>query len=95
MNAIPRIRGRAGIAEEGEHKGQWFYEISIWDFSGETQAGPPFQFGPFDSEDAACKFGRNKTKEVNQHIEEIMTGEKSGRYMDLKNGCIMRPWDEN
>ncbi len=26
MSAIPRIRGRAGIAEEGEHKGQWFYE---------------------------------------------------------------------
>lgn len=91
---IPRIRGRAGIAEDGEHKNKWFYEISIWDLSGENQAGPPFQFGPFDSETEACDFGRNKTKEVAQHIEEFMTGKKSDKYIDLKNGAILRPWTE-
>lgn len=93
--AMPRIRGRAGIADEGEHKGKWFYEISIWDLSGENEAGPPFQFGPFDSEKKACEFGRNKTKDVSQFIEELVTGEKSGRYFDLKNGGIMRDWEEN
>lgn len=92
--SIPRIRGRAGIADDGEDKGKWFYEISIWDFSGETQAGEPFQFGPFDSEDQACAFGREKTKDISEYLEELLTGKKSGRYMDMKNGGIMRPWDE-
>lgn len=92
--SIPRIRGRAGVADEGEHKGKWFYEISIWDLGGEKQAGAPFQFGPFETEDKACEFGRNKIKEVSQFVEELVTGEKSGRYLDMKNGGIMRPWDE-
>jgi len=92
--SIPRIRGAAGVADEGEHKGKWFYEISIWDLSGEHQAGPPFQFGPFESEDLACEFGRAKIKDLSQHIEEIFTGKSSGRYLDMKNGGIMRPWDE-
>lgn len=94
MSAIPRIRGRVGTAEDGEHKGKWFYEISIWDLGGEHQAGPPFQFGPFESETIACEFGRNKTKEISEQIETFVTGKISGRYLDFKNGGIMRPWDE-
>lgn len=90
---IPRIRGRSGVADEGEHEGKWFYEVSIWDLSGEHQAGPPFQFGPFETEAEACEFGRDKVKWVSQHVEELLTGEKSNRFLDLKNGGIMRPWD--
>ena len=90
--SIPRIRGRAGIADEGEHAGKWFYELSIWDLSGEKECGPPFQFGPFELEQDAYAFGRNKIKEVSQAIEELVTGGKSGRYLDMKNGGIMRPW---
>lgn len=92
--SIPRIRGRAGQAAEGEHKDKWFYEISIWDLSGERQAGDPFQFGPFNSEDEACAFGRNKCKDLCDHLEMIATGQKSERYLDMKNGGIMRPWEE-
>jgi hypothetical protein len=95
MRNVPRIRGRTGVADEGEHKGKWFYEISLWDLSGEREAGPPFQFGPFDDEKVAGDFGRNKVRELSEYLENIITGEKSGRYFDLKNGGIMRPWDEN
>ncbi len=94
MGTIPRIRGRSGIATEGEHEGKWFYEITIWDLSGEHQVGNPFQFGPFEHEAAACEFGRMKVKDVSQHLEEIQTGQKSGRYLDMKNGGIMRPWED-
>jgi len=91
---IPRIRGRAGIADEGPDEGKWFYEVTIWNFAGEVQIGEPFQFGPFDTEPEACAFGREKTRELAQFIEVQMTGEKSNRYLDMKNGGIMRPWDE-
>lgn len=91
---IPRIRGRAGQAQEGEHTGKWFYEVSIWDLSGEHQAGPPFQFGPFDSEDVACAKGREIVRDISEYLEKKETGEVSGRYLDLKNGAIMRPWEE-
>lgn len=91
---IPRIRGRTGIAQEGEHKGKWFYEVSIWDLSGEHQAGDPFQFGPFDSEEIAHTKGREIVKDLVQHLEEKATGKKSGRFLDMKNGGIMRPWEE-
>ncbi len=92
--SIPRLRGRSGIADEGPDKDKWFYEVSLWDLSGEIQVGEPFQFGPFESENAACEYGRNVVKDLSQHIEKQMTGESSGRYLDLKNGAIMRPWDE-
>lgn len=94
MKAIQRIRGRAGEADEGPHIGKWFYEISIWDLSGEHQAGDAFQFGPFESEAQACAAGRVLVKNLSQHIEKELTGKSSGRFLDLKNGAIMRPWDE-
>lgn len=93
--SIPRIRGRAGIAEDGPDKGKWFYEVSIWDLSGEHQAGAPFQFGPFESEDKACEKGRSIVKDLSQHLEKIMTGEVSNRYLDMQNGGIMRPWEDH
>lgn len=93
--SIPRLRGRAGIADQGEHEGKWYYEISVWDLSGEHQAGPPFQFGPFESEAAACDKGREIVKDLSEHIEKQQTGEVSGRYLDMKNGGIMRPWESN
>jgi len=90
---VPRIRGRAGIAEEGEHKGKWFYEISLWDLTGEHQVEKPIQIGPFDSEDLACKAGREIIKDVSEKIEKDSTGKISGRYLDMKNGGVMRPWE--
>ena len=92
ISDMPRIRGRTGQAQEGEHKGKWFYEISLWDFTGENLSGEPFHFGPFDSQDAAKEFGSAKVKECVEHLELKMIGESSGKYMDMKNGGIMRPW---
>ncbi len=92
---IPRIRGRAGICDSGEHKDKWFYEISVWDLTGEYQAGPPFQFGPFNSENEACLKGRDIVKDLSEFLEKESTGCLSGRFLDMKNGGIMRPWENN
>jgi len=93
---IPRIRGRAGQAEPGQGMdGKWFYEISIWDLTGEKQAGPPFQLGPFDSEEECCKVGRHAVKMVSEKWETLDGGQPSGKYLDLKNGAILRPWEDH
>lgn len=95
---IPRIRGRAGQASEGQGPdidGKWFYEISIWDLTGEKQAGPPFQLGPFDTETQACEVGRDTVKRLSEHLETLDGGKPSGKYLDLKNGGILRPWEDN
>ncbi len=91
---IPRIRGRAGQAEEGEHKGKWFYDASFWTFDGETQIGDVFQIGPFDTEEIACEKGREMVRFISEVIEKEETGGVSGKYIDMKNGGVLRPWKQ-
>lgn len=91
----PRIRGRVGTADEGPHKGKWFYEVSIWDFTGEHQQGEPFQIGPFKTEEAACEAGREAVKIASDTIEKQVTGQTSDKYLDMKNGGILRPWKDH
>lgn len=95
MTVVPRIRGRAGIAEDGPHKGKWFYEITVWDFTGEVQVGAPLQIGPFDSENGACAAGREAVRFACEAIEKDAGHEPDGKYLDMKNGGIMRPWENN
>jgi hypothetical protein len=96
MKAIPRLRGRAAqIDSPPEDAGKWLYELTMWDLSGEHQVGEPWFFGPFETEAIAKTEGREITKKVSQTVEKEITGEVSGRFLDLKNGGIMRPWDEN
>lgn len=90
--SIPRIRGRTAQITEGEDKNKWLYEISLWDLSGEHLVGEPLFFGPFDNQELARSAGTQIVKDVSQHIEKEKTGEISGRYLDMKNGGIMRPW---
>lgn len=92
---IPRIRGRvAEIETPVEHAGKFAYEMSIWDLAGEKQAGEPFLFGPFETEEIAKEQGREIVKKASQALEKEMTGEVSNRFLDMKNGGVMRPWDE-
>jgi hypothetical protein len=90
---IPRIRGQVGQAIEGEHKDKWFYYASIWTLDGEKQIGDVFQVGPFDTEKMACEKGRELVKFISDQIEKQETGEVSGKYLDMKNGGVLRPWD--
>lgn len=93
---IRRIRGRAGQAAAGQGvDGKWFYEISIWDLTGEHQVGEPFQLGPYDTEEEACKDGIKAVRMVSEEAEKLVGGEPSGKYLDLKNGGVLRPWDNH
>lgn len=95
MTVIPRIKGRvAQIESPPKDAGKWLYEVSIWDLSGEIQGGEPFLFGPFDTEEIAKEQGREIVKKISQKLEKEMTGKSSGRFLDMKNGGIMRPWEE-
>jgi hypothetical protein len=92
----PRIRGRlAQIAEPPEDEGKWVFEISMWTFDGEKELGPPFgPFGPFDTEDLAAAEMMRACQMAAEAIEIQTTGEVSGKYLDMKNGGVLRPWRE-
>jgi hypothetical protein len=91
--SIPRIRGRVGQIEEPYlDAGKWAFEISIWDLTGEHQVGEPIgPIGPYDTQELAL----SELKKATKLCCDVATGEPSTRYLDMKNGGIMRPWEEN
>lgn len=92
----PRIRGRtAQIQEPIEDRDKWVYEVSVWDLAGEKQLMEPALYGPYETEQIAMNEGRKIVQTITERIEKDMTGKVSGRYLDLKNGAIMRPWKEH
>lgn len=92
---IPRIRGRSGIIEDGDYKGKWAYEISFWELTGENQIFEPIELGPFNTKEESLKQGHAAIKEICEMFEEKLTGETSGKFLDLKNGAILRPWENH
>lgn len=92
---IPRIRGRSGLIESGEHKDKWGYELSLWTLDGETQIGGPWQLGPFKTKEEAQEAGMDATRLACETIEKGIDGKVSGKYLDFKNGAILRPWNNN
>lgn len=94
-SGMPRIRGRAGIAEPGQGMdGKWFYEVSLTTLACEL-LGPPFVFGPFDDEATAKKFGKRAIREIAEKLEKDINGKVTGEYFDFANGGVPRRWDEN
>lgn len=94
MTSPPRIKGRVGVIEAPhEDAGKFAYEVSIWDFYGETQLFQPFVFGPFNDEESATNFGREKVKSLCQSFAETNEEVDPTRYMDMKNGGVLRPWE--
>ena len=95
MNLPPRIRGRVGAADEGQgHDGKWFFEISMWTFDGEAQIGEPFQIGPWDTEEIAHIEMKKAARIASEACETAATGQTSGKYLDMKNGGVLRSWVE-
>lgn len=92
----PRIRGRAGIAQPGQGvDGKWFFEITVWDLAGEKQFGDALQLGPFETEEIAKDIGFKATREVSEAFEKQAGFEPSGKFLDLKNGAILRSWESH
>lgn len=93
---IPRIRGQAGEIMDGPDAGKWIYEISVWTLDGEARLGDPWLLGPFESREQACNVGRDATKTVCETLEkEIGDGTISGKFLDMKNGGVLRPWENH
>lgn len=92
---VPRIRGKVGEALEGPHLGKWYFELSVWDLGGEKQHGETMQVGPFDTEEIAHQEMKQTIQVVCEDFEQKAVGEKSGRYLDMKAGGVMRPWKDH
>lgn len=91
---IPRIRGKVGQATEpADVAGKWFFELSIWDFTGEHLIGEPWNIGPWDSEEIAHEEMRRACRLACGAIEKSHGQEPSKDFLDMKNGGILRSWD--
>lgn len=92
LEDVPRIRGRVGqIAEPSELAGKWAFEISMWDFYGKEQIGDPFgPFGCYETEALAKDAMREACRKACEAV-----GGSPDSYMDMKNGGVLRQWEEN
>lgn len=91
----PRIKGRVGSVDEGEFKGTFFFEIAMFDFYGEKQVGEPMTFGPYKNEPEARAEMMKAVRLACDTIETAVDGKPSVRFMDMKNGGVMRNWEEH
>lgn len=93
---IPRIRGKLGQIEEPlEDKGKWVFALGIWDLNGEKLLADLGIFGPYETEVLAKQEMKKSVRDVVQGYEKFLTGTTSERYLDLKNGAVLRSWDDS
>lgn len=94
---IPRIRCKSGqIESPPELAGKWCFTVSLWTFDGETQIGDDIgPFGAFDTQEQAINESKKAAQMACEDIEKNVDGKVSGKYLDMKNGGIMRSWVEN
>lgn len=92
----PRIRGRVGqFAEPEEWKDKYCFEILVADLYGNNIGDPIGPFGPYDTEEKAKEEMRSAVRMAAESYETKANGQASGEYLDMKNGGIIRKWDEN
>jgi len=89
VNMLPRIRAKTGQGSDNK----WYFEISLWDFSGEHMIGdePLGTFGPWDSEKIA-------KQEMNKAVELVCKTASEGQangYIDMKNGGKFRKFQSD
>jgi hypothetical protein len=95
--AVPRIRCRsAEIIDPPELRGKWAFEVSLWDFYGERQIGEPFgPYGAFDTQAQAIEESKRCAQMICDDIVKSMGEEPTGRYLDMKNGGVVRKWEND
>lgn len=91
---IPRIRAKVGKIDNGEYKDKWAFEISLWTLDGEKMIGEPFTIGPWDTKEQAHTEMKSAVKLSCEAIEKANGCDPSGKFLDMKNGGILRPWTE-
>ena len=84
---IPRIRARVGHTEDGK----FYFEISLWNLAG-TECFSRNDVGPFQTEKEAHIEMRKCTQLVSESIEKMAGGKPSGKYIDFKDGGLLKSW---
>lgn len=96
MTLPPRIRAVAGQADHPpEMVGKWFFELSLWDFTGEKRLGDTLTFGPWPDEKTAKDEMRKAGRLACESVEKGYGFEPGGKFLDMKNGGVLRSWEEN
>jgi hypothetical protein len=80
---------------EGEHKNKWFIEVSVWDLAGEKELFEGWSIGPWDTEKIAKSKMREVAKVISDAITESVDGRPALKYIDMKQGGLLRSWEEN
>ena len=92
----PRIRSRSFQFDEPiEWKDKWGFDISLWTFDGEAQIGECGMFGPYETQELAIIASKGAAKLVCESMEKKAIGEVSGKYLDMKNGGVLRSWEDH
>ena len=86
----PRIRGKVGTADDGK----FYFEITLWDFYGESRVGEPITIGPWETEKQAHEELKKAARICCEAVEKHYGNTPCGEYMDMKAGGILRPWTE-
>lgn len=84
---IPRVRGRVGSAEDGKY----YFELSIWDFSGRKQLCDPFTIGPWKTEAQAHKEMHKAAELVVENCKDEKGRPPEG-MIDLLNKGEFKPF---
>ncbi len=91
-----RVRGRVGqITEPPDVAGRWAFEVLITDLGAENVLKSIGPLGDFATEKEAQDALRREVRFISETISGVMDGKPSGRYIDMKNGGIVREWMEN
>lgn len=92
---MPRIRARVGRAEENGKEIGWGFEVSLWDITGTKKLMEPVVSDVFDTEDLANQAMKECVRYISDECVKLAGGEPTNQYLDLKNGCVLRPWENH
>lgn len=79
-----RIRGRVGINDDNQ---KYYFELSMWEPSGETLVGPPWMIGPWETEEIANK----ELKKAISLVLEDLQDRASGVHIERSKGGVVQP----
>lgn len=88
---MTRIRGKVGKGANDK----FYFELSFWSFDGETMQGNPLTVGLFETEAVAFSEMREAVRLALDTMADGMGVERTNKFIDMKNGGVLRNFDEN
>lgn len=91
-----RIRAKSGKIEyPQELAGKWAFVVSFWTQDGETLLKEEAPVGSFETQKEAIKESKIAARFISEEFQKHFDGKVNGKYIDMKNGGILRDWDEH